>query len=213
MFSFAAIGQQQDSVQNQNNQFRQSDQQQQNPAAVDTASTEFQQGDQDQQQPDDNLQQQPRNEFRQDADETRDSVNQNDMEGQDQLRNDQGNPDDSQQEMQQDNMNDQQTDTTLNDMNDQFRSSVEGSANAAPDVDVVEDKEGPDHQVVYKYQGEMYYVDRDKKELVKAEESELQDATQKVMVEEGDQQNTDMSDQGNEQRNHQDRDVQKERQE
>jgi hypothetical protein len=52
-------------------------------------------------------------------------------------------------------------------------------ANAQPqmhEVEVLEDKEGPDNQVIYKYQGSFYYVDREQQQLVKIEESQLKDA-------------------------------------
>lgn len=52
-------------------------------------------------------------------------------------------------------------------------------------VEVLEDKEGPDNQVVYKYQDGLYYVDKEKKELVKIEESQLKDAEHKAIVKEG----------------------------
>jgi hypothetical protein len=190
LFTFAAVAQQQDSTQTPGNQYQQSDQQQQNPAAVDTASTQYQQGDQYQQQQPEQNQQEPGNQFNQDADQSRDSVNQNDMEPGNQI---QQNPEQSQdmqpgQPQSEDNMNNErsdQSDTTLDQMNDQFRSSTQGQATTAPDVEVVKDKEGPDNQVVYQYQGDLYYVDRDKKELVKAKESELQDAKHEVIVDEG----------------------------
>jgi hypothetical protein len=190
LFSFAAVAQQQDSTQTPGNQYQQSNPQQQNPAAVDTASTQYQQGDQYQQQRSDQNQQDPGNQFNQDANQSRDSVNQNDMERSDQIRQ---NPEQSQdmqpgQPQSENNMNYQRSedsDTTLNQMNDQFRSSVQGEAMTAPDVEVVKDKEGPDNEVVYQYQGDLYYIDRDKKELVKAKESELQDAKHDVIVEEG----------------------------
>lgn len=50
------------------------------------------------------------------------------------------------------------------------------------EVEVIGDKEGPNNQVVYKYQDGFYYVDRDKKEFVKIEESQLQDAEHKAIV-------------------------------
>ena len=49
------------------------------------------------------------------------------------------------------------------------------------DIEVLEDKEGPDNQVIYKYQGEFYYVDREQKQLVKIEESQLKDAEDKAI--------------------------------
>lgn len=194
LFSFAAIGQQRDSVQNQSNQFRQSEEQQQNPAAADTSSIY---NNQDQQQPNQDIQQQPGNEFNQDANGVQDSVNQNDMERpSNQYQQNSGQPQDVQPTPEtNDNLNsqpdNQQTDSTLNGMNDQFRSSVEDSQGMAqaPDLEVVKDKEGPDNQVVYKYEGDFYYVDRQKKELVKAEESDLQDAKHEVIIDQGDSQN------------------------
>jgi hypothetical protein len=57
-------------------------------------------------------------------------------------------------------------------------------ANAQPpmqEIEVLEDKEGPDHQVIYKYQGGLYYVDREQQQLVKIEESQLKDAEHKAI--------------------------------
>lgn len=57
-------------------------------------------------------------------------------------------------------------------------------ANAQPqhEIEVLEEKEGPNNQVVYKYQGELYYVDRDQKQLVQIEESQLKDAAHEAIV-------------------------------
>jgi len=49
------------------------------------------------------------------------------------------------------------------------------------DIEVLEDKEGPDHQVIYKYQGGFYYVDREQQQLIKIEESQLKDAEHKAI--------------------------------
>jgi hypothetical protein len=49
-------------------------------------------------------------------------------------------------------------------------------------VEVVDSKEGPNNEVVYKYQGELYYIDRKEQKLVKAEESQLKDAKNKAVV-------------------------------
>jgi glucose dehydrogenase len=49
------------------------------------------------------------------------------------------------------------------------------------DIEVLEDKEGPDHQVIYKYQGGLYYVDREQQQLIKIEESQLKDAEHKAI--------------------------------
>lgn len=56
---------------------------------------------------------------------------------------------------------------------------------AAADIEVVEDKEGPNHEVVYKYQGELYMVDREEQKLKKVESSELRDTEHEVMIHEG----------------------------
>jgi len=50
------------------------------------------------------------------------------------------------------------------------------------EIEVLEDKEGPNNQVVYKYQDGLYYVDREEKKLVKIEESQLKDAEHKAVV-------------------------------
>ena len=197
--SFAAVAQQRDSTQTQSNQYQQSDQQQQNRAATDTASTQYRQGDQQQgaqyqQQQSDQNQQQPSNQFNQNADQSRDSLNQNDMErpgNQMQQNREQsqgmqpGVPQNGNMNNQNDNTGRQPGNEQGNATMNQMGSSSQGQANAAPDVEVVKDKEGPDNQVVYQYKGDLYYIDRDKKELVKAKESDLQDAKHDVTVEEG----------------------------
>lgn len=60
--------------------------------------------------------------------------------------------------------------------------SMGGTAAPQHEVEVLEEKEGPNNQVVYKYQGELYYVDREQKQLVKIEESQLKDAAHKAVV-------------------------------
>jgi hypothetical protein len=72
----------------------------------------------------------------------------------------------------------QQTDTTATD-NDQ---NAMQAGQQESEVEVVESKEGPNSEVVYKFQGELFYVDRDEKKLVKADESELKEATHKTIV-------------------------------
>jgi hypothetical protein len=73
----------------------------------------------------------------------------------------------------------QQTDTTASD-----QEGMQGDQNMPQEseVEVVESKEGPNSEVVYRYQGELFYVDREEKKLVKADESELKDATHKTIV-------------------------------
>ena len=63
-------------------------------------------------------------------------------------------------------------------------------ANAQPpmqEIEVLEDKEGPDNQVIYKYQGEFYYVDREQKQLVKIDEAQLKDAEHKAIISDNEQ--------------------------
>lgn len=95
--------------------------------------------------------------------------------------------------LQQDPNIDQQTDSTLNEVNEGIESTVEdpnpqGRVNymAVPEVEVMEGKEGPHSEVVYQYQGELFYIDREEKKIVKAEESALQDAKHEVIINEGD---------------------------
>src|SRR5688500_8750572 len=60
-----------------------------------------------------------------------------------------------------------------------------GANSAQPpqsEIEVLEDKEGPNNTVVYKYQGELYYVDREQKKLVEIDESQLKDAEHKAIV-------------------------------
>jgi hypothetical protein len=54
-----------------------------------------------------------------------------------------------------------------------------------PMVEVVAEKEGPNHEVVYKVNGEMFYVDREQQQIVKAEESNLRDAKDPAIIHEG----------------------------
>ena len=63
------------------------------------------------------------------------------------------------------------------------QNTMSSNEQAAPaEIEVLEEKEGPNSQVVYKYQGGLYYVDRDQKQLVKIEESQLKDAEHKAVV-------------------------------
>jgi gas vesicle protein len=71
-----------------------------------------------------------------------------------------------------------------NDMQSGDRQNQEATANynTAPELEVVESKEGPNSEVVYKYQDEYFYIDRNEKKIVKAKESDLQDARHEVIV-------------------------------
>jgi hypothetical protein len=53
------------------------------------------------------------------------------------------------------------------------------------EVEVMDSKEGPNNEVIYKYQGELYMVDREQKKLVKVKESDLKDTNHDVMIHDG----------------------------
>ncbi len=67
----------------------------------------------------------------------------------------------------------------------QDSTGVNGPRMANAPLEVVPDKEGPNNEVVYKFQGEMYYVDREKKELVKVSDSNLKDSKSELLIHEG----------------------------
>lgn len=54
----------------------------------------------------------------------------------------------------------------------------------AEDIEVLESKEGPNHEVVYRINGDLFYVDRDKKELIKVKRSDLKDSKHEVQIKE-----------------------------
>jgi hypothetical protein len=199
LFSVAAIAQEQDSLQNENNQFREN-QEQTDPAeqAVDSVSTDFQEGvneaEQEMDQAEDTLQQES-NELRQDAERAGEKIEESAEEAGEDIKEagediEEGaertgeqmeeNAEEAAEEV------DQQTDKALNNMNDDSESTSGDSQSSAtaPELEVVEGKEGPNNEVVYKYQDEYFYIDREKKEVVKAEESDLEDADHKVIVKE-----------------------------
>jgi hypothetical protein len=57
-----------------------------------------------------------------------------------------------------------------------------GAQPAMSDVEVVESKEGPNHEVVYKFKNELFYVDRAAQKMVKADESQLKDVKDRAIV-------------------------------
>jgi hypothetical protein len=58
--------------------------------------------------------------------------------------------------------------------------------NFGPEVEVLEDKEGPQNQVVYKINDELYYVDREQQQMVKVKESDIKDAEHPAVIHSGD---------------------------
>ncbi|MEX1240664.1 MAG: hypothetical protein WEB30_13145 [Cyclobacteriaceae bacterium] len=222
LFSIAAIAQEKDTTQNESSQYRQSEEMQQDPAerAADSVSTDFQEGvnetEQEIDQAEDNLQQES-NELRQDAEETGEDIEEGaeragedidqaaEETGEDIEQGAERTGDEIEQSTDQAvDKTEQAADGTLNEMNKDLESSVEGknqqgSADhkTASELEVVENKEGPNNEVVYKYQDEYFYIDRDKKTVVKAKESELEDAGHKVVVKEGKKSSDDNTSSGN----------------
>jgi hypothetical protein len=76
----------------------------------------------------------------------------------------------------------QNSPTGNNDSMNGSAATMENNNASQNPVEVVDSKEGPNNEVVYKYQGELYYVDRKEQKLVKAEESQLKDAKNKAVV-------------------------------
>lgn len=62
---------------------------------------------------------------------------------------------------------------------------VQPVAAAGAEIEVLENKEGPNHEVVYEINGDYFYVDRKKEELVKVERSALRDSDHEVEIKEG----------------------------
>jgi hypothetical protein len=73
---------------------------------------------------------------------------------------------------------------TQTDLNNQADASQQPTQNYQS-IEVDDTKEGPDNQVVYKYQGGLYYVDRKANKMVKANPSDLRDSKSKVIIHEG----------------------------
>jgi hypothetical protein len=57
-----------------------------------------------------------------------------------------------------------------------------GQASVSNQLEVLESKEGPNSEVVYKYQGGLFYIDREQKKMVKVEETDLKDSKSQVIV-------------------------------
>jgi len=129
----------------------------------DTSSTDFRQGVPQNQEGMDSA----NNQLQQDVPQTQDSVQQGVEQTQDSIQN---GPSSQRSQGQETGATD--TDTSI------------GANSAAPSqpIEVLEEKEGPDNQVVYKYQGELFYVDREEAKLVKIEESQLKDAEHRAII-------------------------------
>lgn len=84
-------------------------------------------------------------------------------------------------------MNQNPSDTTASGTSNQDMGTASASNEPSfgPQVEVLEGKEGPDNQVVYRVNGELYYVDRDKKEMVKVSESDLKDSEHPAVIRQG----------------------------
>jgi hypothetical protein len=77
------------------------------------------------------------------------------------------------------------TPTTEAQSSSTMTSENSGENTTPSELEIVEGKEGPNNEVVYKFKGEMWYVDRESKQMVKADESKLIDSKHDVMVHEG----------------------------
>jgi gas vesicle protein len=246
LFSVAAIAQeQQDTTRNQNNQYRSTEEMEDDAEqTADSVSTEFQQGvneaERDAEQAGDNLQregqelrqdaeqagdniQREGQELRQDAEQAGDNINegvqrtgddiqqgaeeagdeieQNAEQAGDNIRQGaQRTGDEIQQGTQRagDRIEEgaekagDNTNRAINDINNNMKQGADGqnqgqtaNYNMAPELEVVEAKEGPNSEVVYKYQDEYFYIDRNEQKLVKVKESELKDAKHEVIVKDG----------------------------
>lgn len=108
--------------------------------------------------------------IRQDVEHTKDEVQRRAMESNNQV--DQG--------------TEQVTDSTnVGNSNASDSTNQQGAPAAMAEIGVVEDKEGPNNEVVYEYQGKLWYVDREKQQLVEANQDSLKSTEHKVMVKEG----------------------------
>ena len=112
-----------------------------------------------------------KNEMQNDADQTRQ-----------QLRNE-GERTDNNLQSDEEKVRDGVNDRSTREPQDSTGANGTGMANAP--LEVIPDKEGPNNEVVYKFQGEMYYVDREKKELVKVNDSDLKNSKSELMIHEG----------------------------
>ena len=75
------------------------------------------------------------------------------------------------------------SESAMQDNQDSENTSGASEATASNEpVEVVDGKEGPNNEVVYEYKGEMFYVDRDKKQIVKVKRSDLKDSDHEVRV-------------------------------
>ena len=79
----------------------------------------------------------------------------------------------------------QHSEQPQSDMNQNEPATQAQAGITADEVQVVEDKEGPNNEVVYEIDGDMFYVDREKKELVKVKKSDLKDSKHEIEIKEG----------------------------
>lgn len=187
LFSLTVNAQDKDTTRTESNQFRNTEQQETTPAdeAIDSASTDFQQGvndaERDAEKAGENIREESEN-VREGVKETGEDIKEGAKRTGDKIEQ---NTEKAAEEMKQD--PDRKDNSEGNKTTESTDPNQEGTANynAAPEIEVVEAKEGPDNQVVYKYQGGFYYVDREEMKLVKIEESELQDADQKMIIKGG----------------------------
>lgn len=202
IFSLAVNAQDKDTTRTESNQFRNTEKKETTPAdeAIDSASTDFQQGVnnavRDAEKAGENVREgvkETGEDIKEGAERTGDKIEQKTEKAGDEIKKGMKRTDDQMErrsekavrEMKQD--PDRKDNSEGNKTTESADPNQEGTANynAAPEIEVVEAKEGPDNQVVYKYQGGFYYVDREEMKLVKIEESKLQDTDQKMIIKGG----------------------------
>lgn len=192
LFSIVALAQetQQDSTRTETDQYRQERQQQteqnMDTTSVDSVSNEFREAAEQIE----NEGEKELDTLQQDATEMRDTLVEQGNDVGNELKNEAREMRDSArqdtEQAIQPMQNDPQTEKAATDQGASTMSSENSGENSTPsELEVVEGKEGPNNEVVYKFKGEMWYVDRESKQMVKADESKLKDSKHKVMVHEG----------------------------
>lgn len=208
LFTIAVNAQDKDSTRTESNQFRNSEQKENKTAdeAIDSASTDFKQGvndaERDAEKAGDNIREEKENvregvnetaeDVKEGVERTGDKIEQTTEKAGDDIKKGVKRTDDQMErstekaaeEIKQDPNGDN---TEGNKTTESTEPNQQASANfkSSSQIEVVEAKEGPANQVVYKYQGGFYYVDREEKKLVKIEESELSDSDEKIIINEG----------------------------
>lgn len=65
------------------------------------------------------------------------------------------------------------------------RDASQQQAGRTEEIKVIEGKEGPNHEVVYEYEGKLFYVDRQTHQMVEVKKSDLKDSKHEIEIKEG----------------------------